>query len=87
MFYAATALLLNRGLRFRKHSAVLTAINREFVRTGELDHAHFMALQLAFNERNSADYGYDDSVTAETAERVLRGADAFVSAAATMLGA
>ncbi len=46
-----------------------------------------MALQLAFEERNSADYGYDDSVTAETAERVLRGADAFVSAAETMLGA
>lgn len=32
-FYAATALLLHKGLEFSKHSGVIAAIHQRFVRT------------------------------------------------------
>jgi len=36
-FYAATALLLNEGLEFGKHSGVIASIHQLFVRTGRLE--------------------------------------------------
>ena len=36
-FYAATALLLNDGLEFGKHSGVIALIHQLFVRTGRLE--------------------------------------------------
>ena len=36
-FYAATALLLNDGLEFGKHSGVIASIHQLFVRTGRLE--------------------------------------------------
>lgn len=35
-FYAATALLISRNLKFAKHSGVLSAIHQHFVKTGNL---------------------------------------------------
>ena len=37
MFYAAQALLLERGLSFSSHSAVIAAFGREFAKTEMLD--------------------------------------------------
>lgn len=39
MFYTASALLVARGLRFRKHSGVHAAYGAEFAKTAELDTA------------------------------------------------
>ncbi len=36
-FYAATALLLDDGLEYGKHSAVIAAIHKLFVKTGRLE--------------------------------------------------
>ncbi len=36
MLYAAQALLLGEGLSFSKHSAVIAAIGKRFVKTGVL---------------------------------------------------
>lgn len=85
MFYAAEALLASRGLAFSKHSAVIGAIAREFVRTGELEPRHFEAIDFAFRERNVADYGYTESVPAATARRVLQDAEGFISEVETKL--
>lgn len=85
MFYAAEALLASRGLTFSRHSGVIAAINREFVHAGSLDHAHFEALQAAFRERNTVDYGHEPSVSPETAREILARADAFLRAANAML--
>jgi uncharacterized protein (UPF0332 family) len=36
MFYAAQALLLRRGIRRSKHSAVIAAFNEQFIKSGEI---------------------------------------------------
>lgn len=35
-FYAVTALLLTRGFDYRKHSAVRSALHKQFIKTGDL---------------------------------------------------
>lgn len=56
MFYCAEALLLSKGLRFSKHSGVIAAFGKEFVRAqllpGEL-HSYILA---AFSQRGKGDY-------------------------------
>ncbi|MBI3401803.1 MAG: HEPN domain-containing protein [Acidobacteria bacterium] len=37
MFYAAEALLLDRGLRFRKHGAIHAAFGEQFIKKGILE--------------------------------------------------
>lgn len=86
MFYAAEALLASRGLTFSKHTGVIAAINREFVRAGELAVEHFENMTAAFQERNVADYGHEQTVSEETARTVLTRAEAFVLAVEAKLG-
>lgn len=56
MFYTAQALLLTRGVRRAKHSGVLAAFNREFIRTGELPRDLFVYLRQGFGDRAEGDY-------------------------------
>lgn len=86
MFYAATALLMTRGRTFSRHSGLVAAFNQELVRTGEIDIAHFTALDETFRARNAADYGYEDLIGTEESERALRAAEGFVTAAEAKLG-
>jgi uncharacterized protein (UPF0332 family) len=86
MFYAAAALLMTRGRTFTRHSGLVAAFNQEFVRSGEIESIHFQALDAAFRARNIADYGYDDTISPEAAERVLRDAGSFVAAPEVKLG-
>jgi uncharacterized protein (UPF0332 family) len=81
MFCAAGALLLSKGQRLSRHTDMIAALNRDFVRTGELDRAHFDALESAFRARNAADYEIAEPTSPETAARVLRDAKAFIDAA------
>ena len=37
VFYAASALLLQEGLEFRKHSGVIAAIHQQFIKTGRIE--------------------------------------------------
>lgn len=39
-YYAATAVLLNDGLEFSKHSGVISSIHQRFVKTGKLSREH-----------------------------------------------
>jgi uncharacterized protein (UPF0332 family) len=81
MFYTAEALLLHLGLAFTKHSAVIAEFNRLFVRPKLFDPRHARALRESFEDRQVGDYDYRESVPAETASRIVRDADAFISAA------
>ena len=57
MFYAAQAALLTRGVRRSKHSGVLAAFNREFVRGGVLPRELFAWLRDGLEDRIEGDYG------------------------------
>jgi uncharacterized protein (UPF0332 family) len=84
MFYAATALLITKGLSSTRHTGVIALFRREFVKTGlfPVDTARY--LEAAFDERLESDYG--DYVQFERAdlEDLLAGAQRFVAAAEGM---
>lgn len=72
MFYAATALLLERGLSFKRHSAVIAAFGREFVKDAEVWREHHAHLVRAEELRKEGDYDlYARIDVAEIAELLL----------------
>ena len=78
MFYAATAVLLSRGLTRSKHSGVIAAFGQEVVKSGEFTAADQRLLQAAFQDRNEGDYA-GVFPPREKVEQRLKDAEAFVS--------
>ena len=57
LFYQVSALLLAKGLSFYKHSGVLAAFNKEFVKTGIIDKELGKFYNRMFEHRRSGDCG------------------------------
>ncbi len=55
-FYAASALLLTKGVSRSKHSGVISSFRQHFVKTGVFDAALSDAYGKAMEARESADY-------------------------------
>jgi len=77
-FYAATAALLREGLDFGKHSGVIAAVHRVFVKSGRLDRRFGRALNWLFELRSVGDYGETEHVPHEQAEEAIEVAEQFV---------
>jgi uncharacterized protein (UPF0332 family) len=71
MFYAAEALLVERGRRFRKHSGVHAAFGEEFTKSGQLDPKFHRWLLDAFDLRAESDYGTDLQLSEEDVRTVI----------------
>lgn len=71
MFYAVEALMLDRELSFSKHSAVIAAFGKEFVKTGIFDSRFHRSLLHAFERRNWGDYGVIHTLSKEKAEQSI----------------
>jgi uncharacterized protein (UPF0332 family) len=70
MFYAANALLIRDGLNVsEKHSAVMAAFGREYVKTGKVDPKYHQMLIQDFEWRQKADYDVYWIATEETAQK------------------
>ncbi|HEV8724030.1 MAG TPA: HEPN domain-containing protein [Candidatus Binatia bacterium] len=85
MFYAAQALLNERGLRFRKHAGVHSAFAEQFVKTGLIDKRYHRWLLAGFSKRITADYGIEAELTLEDATLLIGQAREFLAAAKTFL--
>ena len=85
MFYALLALLATKQLGTSKHSGALALFDREFVKTGVFPRELSRALRLAFNLRQTHDYGEMLEVDQQTAETTLTEARVFVEAIETYL--
>ena len=81
MFYGAQALLLEKGLRFSKHSAVHAAFGKEFAKTGLLDPKFHRWLIDAFDERIRADYATGEPLTPEDVQDMMAQASKFLETA------
>ena len=57
IFYQVSALLLTKNLSFSKHSGVLAAFNREFVKTGKVNKELGRFFNRMFEYRKVGDYG------------------------------
>lgn len=71
MFYAAEALLHEKGLGFRKHGGVHAAFGEHFVKTGALDPKFHRYLLDAFDQRLLADYGVEATLTSADASMLI----------------
>ena len=86
MFYVAEALLMNRGLVFSSHSAVIAAYGREFARSTELDQKFHRYLIASQNARHIGDYGVEENVSLAEAQQVVQWAEEFIQAGENYLG-
>ena len=56
MFYCAEALLLSKGLRFSKHSGVISAFGEQFIKAKLLPSELHSYILDAFSQRGKGDY-------------------------------
>jgi uncharacterized protein (UPF0332 family) len=86
MFYAVEALLLSRELSFSKHSGVIAAFGKQFVKTGAFDSRFHRYLLNAFELRNAGDYGAVQGVGEGAARQVIEEAGELLAAIEHYLG-
>lgn len=79
MFYAVLALLATKRIGTSKHSAIISAFDREFVKSGVFDRRLSRSLHLAFDRRQTHDYGEMIQLDRQTTEEMLADARQFVS--------
>lgn len=85
MFYAAEALLLEKGLSFSSHSAVIAAFGKEFAKPGVLDQKFHRHLMDGQDLRNAGDYDVGTPVNEAQAKEVMTWAREFIAAAEMLL--
>ena len=85
MFYVAEALLLERGLAFSSHSAIIAYFGREFAKTGLLNPKFHDYLIKSQDRRNIGDYAIGDHLTAEEVREMMKWAEEFIGTAETYL--
>ena len=78
IFYQVSALLLAKGLSFSKHSRVLAAFNKEFVKTGIIDKELGKFYNRMFEHRRSGDYGELVEFEEEDVRKWLKTAEKFL---------
>jgi uncharacterized protein (UPF0332 family) len=85
MRYVAEALLYERGMAFRKHTAVHAAFGKEFAATSLLDPKFHRWLMTASDLRLQGDYDAVARVTHEDVETRLEQAREFLAAGRRLL--
>lgn len=85
MFYAATALLLDKGLTFKRHSAVIAAFGREFAKHDETWQVHHRSLIAAEGLRLVGDYDLYAQIDPDELDDTLERTEAFLEAARARL--
>ena len=71
MFYTAEAVLLTKNLSFSKHSAVIAAFGKEFVKPAILPKKLRECMVSAFDIRHLGDYGAPGSVSEAQAQSLI----------------
>ena len=80
MFYSASALHLQHGRSYTKHSGVIAGFGRHFVKTGQFDSKLFRQFRKAFVDRQIGDYDAGASISEELAQETIMRAREFVAA-------
>ncbi|VVB54161.1 HEPN domain protein [uncultured archaeon] len=78
MFYATEAVLLSKDLSFSKHSAVIAAFGKEFIKTQIFPQKMRDYLVSAFDLRQLGDYGSPSSISRDKAHTLIEQAKEFI---------
>lgn len=79
MFYAVLALLAVKKLGTSKHSGALSLFDKEFVKAGIFPKELSKNLHLAFDLRQTYDYGEVLQIEKDSVDNILKNAKAFVA--------
>jgi|DewCreStandDraft_4_1066084.scaffolds.fasta_scaffold207417_1 uncharacterized protein (UPF0332 family) len=85
MFHAAQALLLDCGLAYSSHSAVIAAFGREIARPGLMEARFHRYLIDAQDVRNAADYAIEPALDDARVRTLLSHCQEFLDAAERVL--
>lgn len=85
MFYLASAILAGENLHFSKHSAVISAFGKEFVKTGIIPAIFHQYLKTAQDLRHLGDYGNLSQVSQAEAETQIQNSKQFLDFAQAFL--
>jgi uncharacterized protein (UPF0332 family) len=78
IFYAASALLVTRGLARSKHASVLAAFRQHFVKSGEIEVVYAEIYGRVMDDRHMSDYDVEASIEVERASTDVKDAGRFV---------
>jgi uncharacterized protein (UPF0332 family) len=79
LFYAVSALLLEEGRRFSKHSGVRAAFNRDIIRLGRLSREHGELYNQLFRDRQEGDYVEFTAFDAPYVQEKISACEAFLT--------
>ena len=79
MFYALLALLATKRLGTSKHSGAIGLFDREFVKPGLFPKEMSKSLRIAFDRRQTGDYGEIIEFDEEIAQETIDSAKSFIS--------
>ena len=85
MFYAVLALLATRQMGTSKHTGVLSLFDREFIKTGIFSRELSKSLRIAFDRRQTYDYGEFVAMDETKSQETLNDANTFVATIETHL--
>jgi uncharacterized protein (UPF0332 family) len=78
VFYAASALLVTKGISQGKHSGVISAFRQYFIKTGLIAPEYSMIYGRLMEGRHVSNYELGSSVTRDNAQSNLANAEEFV---------
>jgi len=78
-FYAASAILLREGIRFKKHSGVRAAVHKNLVKTGKIDISWGKFYNKVFENRQMSDYLELVKFEPDQVEEIITSATGFVA--------
>ena len=84
-FYAVQAVLVTKELSYSKHSAVISAFNHHFVKTGRFPKELGKLLARLFRQRQLGDYAFDLAIPKEDAKKDLNAAEMLIKTIETYL--
>jgi len=85
LFYVAQALLLERGLAFSSHAAVIANFGKEYAKTGLLNPNLHQYLIKAHDRRNIGDYGIGEHLSEDDVREMLAWGKEFIKTAEKFL--
>ena len=80
VFHSLQAILLTKKLSFSKHSAVLSAFNKEFIYSGSFAKDFYAKIIRLFKDRQIGDYEYIKEIDRESSETDVADAEIIINA-------
>lgn len=80
VFHSLQAILLTKELSFSKHSAVMSAFNKEFIYSGGFAKDFYTKIMRLFKDRQIGDYEYTKEIDRESSETDVADTEMIINA-------